>query len=83
MWLVNALEGGTIRSVFTPKVKIDKTIAPGSYIWIWADDNNYVEFIDDLINDILHIEKDVVAEWIEWKSNADPRKHYILLVDKL
>lgn len=83
MVLVNALEGGTIRSVFTPDAKVNKTIVPGSYIWIWADDNNYVEFIDDLINDTLHIEKDVVAEWIEWKSNAEPRKHYILLVDKL
>lgn len=83
MLLVNAIEGGTIRSVFTPSVKVDKTIVPGSYIWLWADDNDDVEFIDRLINDTLHIEKDVVAEWIGWRANAEPRKHYILLVDKL
>ena len=83
MLLVNALEGGTIRSVFTPDAKVNNTIVPGSYIWIWADDNSYVEFIDDLINDTLHIEKDVVAEWIQLGANAEPRKHYILLVDKL
>lgn len=83
MLLVNALEGGTIRSVFYPHAKVNKTIVAGSYIWIWADENDYVEFIDDLINDTLHIEKDVVAEWIEWDANGEPRKHYILLVDKL
>lgn len=83
MYLVNALEGGTIHSVFTPRAKVNYTIVPGSYIWIWADNNDDVEFIDGLINDTLHIEKDVVAEWIGWNSNAEPRKHYILLVDKL
>lgn len=83
MLLVNAPEGGTIHSVFTPDVWFDKTIVPGSYIWIWADFNDDVEFIDNLINDILHIKKDVVATWIEWRANAEPRKHYILLVDKL
>lgn len=83
MVLVNALERGTIRSLFTPDVKFDKTIEPGSYIWIWADNNDNVEYIDRLINDTLHIEKDVVAEWIEWGANAEPRKHYILLVDKI
>lgn len=82
MLLVNTSEGGTIRSVFTPNAKFDKTINPGSYIWVWADDNDDVEYIDRLINDTLHIEKDVVAEWIEWRANAEPRKHYILLVDK-
>ena len=83
MVLVNALESGTIQSVFTPRAKVNYTIVPGSYIWIWAEDNSDVEFIDELINETLHIEKDVVAEWIGWNPNAEPRKHYILLVDKL
>lgn len=83
MVLVNTFEKGTIRSVFTPHAKVNKTIVPGSYIWIWADDNHNVEYIDGLINDTLHIEKDEVAEWIQWEANAEPRKHYILLVDKL
>lgn len=82
MLLENALDGGTIRTVFDPNAKVDKVIAAGSYIWIWADDNADVAYIDELINDTLHIESDVVVEWIGWNGNAEPRKHYILLVDK-
>lgn len=82
MLLEKALDGGTIHTVFDPNAKVDKAIVTGSYIWIWADDNSEVEFIDELINDTLHIENDVVAEWIGWNGNAEPRKHYILLVDK-
>lgn len=83
MLLEHALEGGTVRTVFDPNAKVDKTVIPGSYIWIWADDNNDVEYIDELINDTLHIENDLVAEWISWRKCAEPRKHYILLVDKM
>lgn len=82
MLLENALDGGTIHTVFDPNAKMDKTIVPGSYIWIWADDNSDVEFIDELINDTLHIESDIVAEWLSWNIVGEPRKHYILLVDK-
>lgn len=80
--LENALDGGTIHTVFDLNAKVDKSVVPGSYIWIWADDNGDAQYIDELINDTLHIESDVVAEWIGWSGNAEPRKHYILLVDK-
>lgn len=80
--LENALNGGTIHTVFDPHAKVEKEVIPGSYIWIWADDNSDVQVIDELINETLHIQDSVIAEWVSWNEVVDPRKHYILLVDK-
>lgn len=80
--LENVLDGGTIHTVFDQNAKVDKSVVPGSYIFIWADDNGDAQYIDELINGTLHIQSDVLAEWIGWNGNAEPRKHYILLVDK-
>lgn len=80
--LENVLDGGTIHTVFDQNAKVDKSAVPGSYIFIWADDNGDAQYIDELINGTLHIQSDVLAEWIGWNGNAEPRKHYILLVDK-
>lgn len=80
--LENVLNGGTIHTVFDQNAKVDKSVVPGSYIYIWADDNGDAQYIDELINGTLHIQSDVLAEWIGWNGNAEPRKHYILLVDK-
>lgn len=82
MLLENALNGGTVREVFSPYAMSGRVLEPGSYIWIWSDDNDDVEYIDELINDTLHIEDDVIAEWIGWNDKAEVRKNYILLVDK-
>lgn len=81
--LENARNGGTIHTVFDPNAKVEKEVIPGSYIWIWGDDNSDVQVIDELINETLHIQDSVIAEWIGWNKVANPRKHYILLVDKM
>lgn len=81
--LQNAYNGGTVHTAFDIHAQVDKDVVPGSYIWIWADDNSDVQFIEELINETLQIQDSLIATWIEWSLNAEPRAHYILLVEKL
>lgn len=80
--LQNAYNGGTVHTVFDPHAKVDKDVVPGSYIWIWADDNSDEEYIDGLIYQ-THIEDAIIAKWLGLGLNGELRSHYILLVDKL
>ena len=80
--LLENTNGGTVSTVFSPYAMSQRVLEAGCYIWIWSDDNSDVEYIDNLIKNELHIQNDVVADWIGWNDKAEVRRNFILLVDK-